>query len=112
MTEDKQFNDFIDKTRDDIALKARLSAENPVKFMKKYMTKEQIAGWKEYRDDARKQAVHTKGYSIDNTQRMVWAIPQEVYSANKEHWEMIVSEKRYSEHSEFLIVNPNEYGKD
>jgi hypothetical protein len=100
----------IQMIKDKIALKKRLSSEDPIRLMKMEMDKEEwSAYWREMKA-AQAHYLHTGGWtkreSGQHDMKHVAMIPQCVYNHDPEYWSTIIKTKQYYKHPEFLVSNP------
>lgn len=102
-------NETLDNIKKEGKRKASLSKSNPVKLMKEEMTEEEyINFWKDLTDLRKYYAIEyfKKGKKIKQDKfPHLYYLPQLVYNANFKYWKKVITEKRYLEHPEFIVVD-------
>jgi hypothetical protein len=109
LANDPNPNETLDKIKKEGKRKASLSKNNPVKLMKEEMTEEEyINFWKDLTDLRKYYAIEyfKKGKKIKQDKfPHLYYLPQLVYNANFKYWKKVITEKRYLEHPEFIVVD-------
>lgn len=102
----------LNKIKKDGQRKKSLSKNNPVKLMKEEMTEEEyINFWKDLADLRKYYAIEyfKKGKKINQDKfPHLYYLPQLVYNANFKYWKKVITEKRYLEHPEFMVVDADD----
>ncbi len=90
-----------------------LSKHNPIKLMKQEMTEQEYLDfWKDIADLRAYYAIEYKKKDIKQEDfPQTYHLPQCVYNANAKYWKKVITEKRFLEHPEFMIVNPDDIVK-
>ena len=101
----------LDKIKKDNQRKSRLSKSNPVKLMKEEMTEEEYVGfWEDLYNLRAYYAIEFTKKNKKITQKDLahtYYLPQLLYNHNYKYWKKIITEKRFLEHPEFCVINPN-----
>lgn len=109
-------NETLNKIKRDGQRKSRLSKDNPVKLMKEEMTDEEyINFWKDLNDLRKYYAIEyfKKGKKLKKKDLAhLYYLPQCVYNYNFKYWKKLITEKRFMEHPEFIVVDVNDIEED
>lgn len=104
-------NATLDKIKKENQRKSRLSKSNPVKLMKEEMTEYEYVGfWEDLYNLRAYYAIEFTKKNKKITQKDLahtYYLPQLVYNANYKYWKKVITEKRFLEHPEFCVINPN-----
>ncbi|NCB03434.1 MAG: hypothetical protein EOM67_14950 [Spirochaetia bacterium] len=102
-------NATLDKIKKEGQRKSRLSKDNPLKLMKEEMNDEEyINFWKDVSDLRKYYAIEyfKKGKKVKKSDfPNLYCLPQFIYNHNYKYWKKLITEKRFLEHPEFLIVD-------
>lgn len=106
----------LDKIKKENQKKSRLSKDNPVKLMKLEMNDEEYIGfWKDLNDLRKYYAIEyfKKGKKLRKSDLAhLFYLPQVVYNYNWKYWKKLITEKRYYEHPEFMVVDQDDIVED
>ena len=106
----------LDKIKKENQKKTRLSKDNPVKLMKLEMNDEEYIGfWKDLNDLRKYYAIEyfKKGKKLRKSDfAHLFYLPQVVYNYNWKYWKKLITEKRYYEHPEFMVVDQDDIVED
>lgn len=106
----------LDKIKKENQKKTRLSKDNPVKLMKLEMNDEEYIGfWKDLNDLRKYYAIEyfKKGKKLRKSDLAhLFYLPQVVYNYNWKYWKKLITEKRYYEHPEFMVVDQDDIVED
>ena len=104
-------NGTLDKIKKENQRKSRLSKNNPVRLMKEEMTEDEYVGfWEDLYNLRAYYAIEFTKKNKKITQKDLahtYCLPQLVYNANYKYWKKVITEKRFLEHPEFCVINPN-----
>jgi hypothetical protein len=99
----------LNKIKKDGLKKKALSKDNPVKLMKEEMSEEDYTNfWKDLNDLRKYYAIEyfKKGKKIKQDKfPHLYYLPQFIYNYNFKYWKKLITEKRFLEHPEFLVVD-------
>jgi len=106
----------LNKIKRDGKRKSRLSKDNPVKLMKEEMTEQDFTNfWLDLNDLRKYYAIEyfKKGKKVKKSDfPNLYSLPQIIYNYNFSYWKKLITEKRFLEHPEFLIVDINDIEED
>lgn len=104
-------NATLDKIKKENQRKSRLSKSNPVKLMKEEMTEDEYVGfWEDLYNLRAYYAIEFTKKNKKITQKDLahtYYLPQVIYNSNYKYWKKVITEKRFLEHPEFCVINPN-----
>ncbi len=106
----------LDKIKKEGQRKSRLSKDNPVKLMKEEMNDEEyINFWLDLNDLRKYYAIEyfKKGKKLKKKDLAhLYYLPQCIYNYNFKYWKKLITEKRFYEHPEFMVVVPEDIEED
>lgn len=109
-------NKTLDRIKKEGQKAKALSKNNPVKLMKQVMTEQEYQDfWKDLEDLRAYYAIEYKQKKKKIKQSDLahtYYLPQPVYNANHKYWKTLILEKRFLEHPEFCVVNPDDIEED
>jgi len=109
-------NATLDYIKNKQKKKSRLSKDNPVKLMKEEMNDEEyINFWKDLNDLRKYYAIEyfKKGKKLKKKDLAhLYYLPQLVYNANYKYWKKLITDKRFLEHPEFMVVDMDDIEED
>lgn len=99
----------LDKIKKENQKKSAMSKDNPVKLMKLEMNDEEyINFWKDLNDLRKYYAIEyfKKGKKLKKSELPhMFYLPQVVYNYNWKYWKKLITDKRFLEHPEFMVVD-------
>jgi len=112
LANDPNPNETLNKLKKDGQKRAALSKDNPIKLMKQEMTEEDyINFWKDLSDLRAYYAIEYKRKKKKIKQSDLahtYYLPQLIYNANPKYWKKLITDKRFLEHPEFAVVDPED----
>ena len=116
LANDPNPNETLDRIKKEGQKAKALSKNNPVKLMKQVMTEQEYQDfWKDLEDLRAYYAIEYKQKKKKIKQSDLahtYYLPQPVYNANHKYWKTLILEKRFLEHPEFMVVNPDDIEED